>query len=283
MDQQTTKFFVILSGFATLCVAVVAIIAIWLGASWAAVGIIVGIVGATMCGIVPVAQKISLRFRQGGERNTELDVGISTRSEAPSKKIPANHSSEPSEPATISILVVQGMEISGTENAHSLIIKKALDSGRLRPYLRTLDNVTTADLASALRKHWDIVHFDCVVDSEGQLLLSTGEVVPPKVLRQFLDKLGIKLLVFTNCDSVRVVGAVHGAGVRVVIAAAGTVLVKEADAFVKALYGGIGQGEELENCFRVAQSSVAAMMGTRWDVNDFCLQVSGPGEPLKFG
>lgn len=273
MDHQTTKLFVVLGAFATSCVTVVAVVAIWLDASWAAIGIVIAIVAATATAITPIANQISLRFRQKGESDTELDVNVSTRSSTQDDQSHAEVRQHVSR--SFSVLIIDSWEGKlGLDHSTEALIENALQDTNSRPFIRTLKSINAIQLAEVLSEHWDIVHFDCAVSTDGELKLSGEDCISSAVLRQLLEERGVRLAVFASCDSVRVVGATHNAGVYATIAVAGYLFDEVYYVFTETLYKSIGKGANISTSFQDALSSAAVKTSGSWDRANFVLSVS---------
>nr|VFK54111.1 MAG: hypothetical protein BECKTC1821F_GA0114240_100412 [Candidatus Kentron sp. TC] len=70
------KSFRVIGVFATTCVTVVALYAIYSNAEWAGTGIVVGMVCATLTVIAPIAQHVFLRFRSQADGSKAVDVEV---------------------------------------------------------------------------------------------------------------------------------------------------------------------------------------------------------------
>lgn len=299
MDKNV-KIFALVGTFATLMVTVVSIIAIMREASWASTGIIIGIIAATITIIVPVAQSISLRFKHKGTESTEVVVGIQSKVTATNSS-PTSSSPDEKQKARemLTILVARSRpdylyqalgkdpkktkkrrkpqnvtehkpEVITEVEPDNLIIQRAFDQVGKRALIKSLEGVTKADLASALGDKWDIVHFDCVVGSQGQLFLEDGQI-HPQSLKELLAGKGVKLLVLMDCDSVKVVSTAASARIGALIAATGSLPVIVAERFCKTLYGGLAKGQNIGQAFSNARTAASVEFEGLWDPNLFFL------------
>lgn len=152
----------------------------------------------------------------------------------------------------------------------STIIQRVFDEIGKRILLRSLQDVTKSDLASALREEWDIVHFDCVVGPQGQLMLDDGEI-DPQTLRELLINKNISLLVLMDCDSLKVVSSASSAGVSALVAVTGSLPVLAAEKFCYGLYRGIARNYSLSDAFTDAKALAAVELTGTWDSTLFVL------------
>jgi len=152
----------------------------------------------------------------------------------------------------------------------SSIIQRVFSEAGKRVLLRSLQNATKSELAAALREEWDIVHFDCVVGPQGQLMLDDGEI-DPQTLRELLVNKSISLLVLVDCDSLKVVSSANSAGVSALIAVTGSLPVLAAERFCYGLYRGIALNYTLRNAFTDAKALAAVELTNVWDSTLFVL------------
>ncbi len=80
--KHEIKIFAIVGLIATICVTSVSLYAISKNAEWANIGIIVGIVCATLTAIIPVTQHILFRFKSGSDGSKEFGVDIAQKNAA---------------------------------------------------------------------------------------------------------------------------------------------------------------------------------------------------------
>lgn len=297
MDKNV-KIFALVGAFATLMVTIVSIIAIMREASWASTGIIIGIIAATITIIVPVAQSISLRFKHKGTESTEVVVGIQSRAtitDTAPAILPRDDKQKTQEMLTVLVVrsrpgyLYQALgkdpkktkkrrkpqnvtehkpEVITEVEPDNLIIQRAFDQVGKRALIKSLEGVTKADLASALGEKWDIVHFDCVVGSQGQLFLEDGQI-QPQTLKELLASKGIKLLVLMDCDSVKVVSTAASAGIGALIAVTGSLPILVAEKFCKTLYSGLAKGYNIGQAFINARTAASVEFEGLWDPNLF--------------
>ncbi len=102
--KDVQRIIVFVGALATVCITIVSVVAIVRGAEWAAAGIIIGVVCATICAIIPVTQAISLKLQGKSTNSTTLNVGITThereaREDAKHSTETQTDSGKPSEPA----------------------------------------------------------------------------------------------------------------------------------------------------------------------------------------
>ena len=152
----------------------------------------------------------------------------------------------------------------------SSIIQRVFDEVGKPVLLRSLNNATKSDLASALRDGWDVVHFDCVVGPQGQLYLDDGEI-SPQTLREILVHKNIGLLVLMDCDSFKVVASANSAGVNALIAVTGSLPVLAAEKFVYGLYKGLALKYTVADALADARAITSVELMDNWDLTLFVL------------
>jgi hypothetical protein len=167
-------------------------------------------------------------------------------------------------------LVEHKPEVVTDVEPDSSIIQRVFDEAGKRVLLRSLQDATKSDLASALREEWDIVHFDCVVGPQGQLMLDDGEI-DPQTLRELLINKNIGLLVLMDCDSLKVVSSASSAGVSALVAVTGSLPVLAAEKFCYGLYRGIALNHHLGDAFTDAKALAAVELTSTWDSTLFVL------------
>jgi hypothetical protein len=152
----------------------------------------------------------------------------------------------------------------------SSIVQRVFDEAGKRILLRSLQDATKSELAAALREEWDIVHFDCVVGPQGQLMVDDGEI-DPQTLRQLLVNKDVSLLVLMDCDSLKVVSSANSAGVSALIAVTGSLPVLAAERFCYGLYRGIALNRTLGDAFADAKALASVELTGVWDSTLFVL------------
>jgi hypothetical protein len=80
--RHEIKIFAVVGSLATICVTLVSLYAISKNAEWANIGIIVGIICATITVIIPVTQHILFRFKSSSDGSKEIGFNIAQKNAA---------------------------------------------------------------------------------------------------------------------------------------------------------------------------------------------------------
>lgn len=159
----------------------------------------------------------------------------------------------------------------------SAVIQKVFQEAGRNIICRVLDDVNKVDLADALTERWDIVHLDCVIGSNeasANVYLNDGPLAP-QAFQELLNAAEVTLLVFMDCDSLRMVQSSFAANVRSLIAITGSLPVLAAERFCYGFYRSLARGKDIRRSFTDAKSFCAVELPYIWDSDLFVLNGDG--------
>lgn len=147
----------------------------------------------------------------------------------------------------------------------SVTISKAFHSNSSNVIIETISNgeATKENITLSLRKKWDIVHFDCVVDPNAQICVSDG-TIHPQALREILKNKKISLLVLMDCDSLQIAVSALNVGVKALLAITDSIPVNAAEQFCKGFYSEIANGKTLSEGFIAGKELASVEFDKNW-------------------